>query len=93
MTEYEQARRKLAALEAAQQGICLICRKFADDGLVIDHDHESGAVRGLLCTGCNVGLGAFRDDPKRLLAAIIYLREGARGVFAEPDREGASRIA
>lgn len=84
---------ELAALEAAQQGICLICREFAEDGLVIDHDHETGAVRGLLCTGCNVGLGAFRDDPRRLAAAIIYLRKGGRGVFAEPDRESPSRVA
>jgi len=56
---------------------CQICGRLDGTGrfgqLHIDHDHQSGKVRGVLCHGCNVSIGHFRDDPKLLLAAINYL--------------------
>lgn len=62
------------ALLAAQQYACGICEEpIGHRALVIDHDHHTGRVRGLLCTNCNLGLGNFKDQPLRLVRAIKYL--------------------
>lgn len=58
-------------LFAQQRGLCAICHIEAAEH--VDHDHGTGAVRGLLCFTCNVGLGNFKDDPRRLLSAVDYL--------------------
>lgn len=57
-----------------QAGVCAICGTLRGTrGLVIDHDHESGRVRALLCSPCNTALGSMRDDPARLRAAADYV--------------------
>jgi hypothetical protein len=70
----------------AQNGRCAICGTKPDRlaSMHVDHDHELGHLRGLLCVSCNQGLGQFRDDPAILLRAIVYLRQRAPMSTAEP---------
>lgn len=64
-----------------QRGMCKICfRRFNSELTpVVDHDHKSGKVRGLLCRDCNLGLGYFDDCVWVLERAIEYL--GEQSVF------------
>lgn len=63
---------------AEQDGRCAICRS-ADPGawpwqdFVVDHDHHTGEVRGLLCSYCNTAIGQFKDDPDNTQRATNYL--------------------
>jgi hypothetical protein len=60
-----------AAMIDAQGGLCAICRERPAEH--VDHDHATGAVRGMLCFNCNGGLGQFRDRTELLRAAAEYL--------------------
>lgn len=75
-----------ATLHAVQGGVCAICRQECrrnGDQLSVDHDHETGAVRGLLCKSCNQGIAHFEDDVRRLYAAIAYLQDAAQSVLGQ----------
>jgi hypothetical protein len=63
-----------------QSGVCMICKKKETNGkrLAIDHDHDTGKVRGLLCNHCNIGLGKFFDNPQLLQSAINYINDHLR---------------
>ena len=57
-----------------QSGKCGICEKLPlFDPLCVDHDHNTGKVRGLLCSNCNKGVGLLQDSISVLSSAINYL--------------------
>lgn len=66
------------------QGICQICGKRMKrptagkgqdlDVVAVDHDHKTGEFRGLICNGCNKGLGFFKDNIELLRKATNYLK-------------------
>lgn len=63
---------------ADQNGGCAICgTPPTTRRLCIDHNHKTGAVRGLLCDDCNFGLGFFRESAERMISAIQYLAKYA----------------
>jgi len=73
---YKMTIAQILALHAKQGGRCPICRTIINPlgrSRAVDHDWKTGNVRGMLCKACNIGLGCFRDDPRRLLAAVLYL--------------------
>jgi len=80
----------------AQAGLCAVCERPPDHGMTskrqkpvlsVDHDHETGRVRDLLCHRCNLGLGHFLDDPELLRTAAAYLERHA--VASQPARPRA----
>jgi hypothetical protein len=62
-----------AAMREAQGDRCAICREMFTETPCVDHGHDTGKVRGLLCRSCNTGLGAFRDNPLLLKMAARYV--------------------
>jgi Recombination endonuclease VII len=74
---YKTSQEFLEEILLAQNGKCPICGSQNGGGrhdvFVVDHDHDNGNVRGMLCNNCNLGLGYFKDDPKILKSAIKYL--------------------
>jgi hypothetical protein len=56
-----------------QGGACAICREVTTARLQVDHNHATGAVRGLLCTLCNTAIGKLRERPELFARAVEYL--------------------
>ena len=62
----------------SQGGVCDICGKSVIENgkaLAVDHNHNTGAVRGLLCNTCNSGIGLLQDNTEILQLAINYLNK------------------
>jgi Recombination endonuclease VII len=65
-----------------QNGKCAICKKEESlfdtrykkiKRLCVDHCHNTGKVRGLLCHNCNIGIGLFEDSKENMQNAVKYL--------------------
>lgn len=92
---YKLTKKQVADIRAAQNDRCAICGEPGPQHL--DHDHDSGATRQLLCQRCNHGLGLFRDDPDLLHFAAFYveghrsqqiLEKLAQTCVVHPDADG-----
>jgi len=72
------------ALNETQGGKCDMCGGTNPNGkrLSIDHDHDTGVVRALLCACCNTGIGMFGESEDRLRKAIAYLRRHSKASVA-----------
>lgn len=77
---------KFKEMLSEQAGLCACCGISLDEGwtqnhkpnkLVVDHDHATGVVRGLLCTKCNKGLGLLGDSVEGLEKALAYLKKSS----------------
>lgn len=87
-SNYGLSANELAALYVKQESCCAGCGIHENDlapyggdpehaKLVIDHDHETGQVRGLLCSGCNYALGCIGDSAKTLRRLAKYIDEAS----------------
>ena len=61
-----------------QNDCCAICGRHKDEfsrNLSVDHDHDTGNHRGLLCGDCNIALGGFKDSIDLLASAVFYMQQ------------------
>lgn len=72
-SNYGLTKEEVEKLKEEQDFKCMICEDVVD--LVVDHCHKTGKVRSLLCNKCNQGLGSFKDDPKIINKASLYLEK------------------
>ena len=65
-------------MKTRQNNLCAICHKPGSDykyGLHIDHNHTTGKVREMLCSGCNTFVGRIEGNPERLQQVLNYLEK------------------
>lgn len=73
--KYGITRDEYMAMEQKQDGLCAACGLPPHDGqLRIDHCHDTGRVRGLLCHQCNAALGLLKEDPARIEGLAAYAK-------------------
>lgn len=74
-TKYGITLKEYNNLVDKQGGHCPLCGNVLADNYAVDHCHDTGRVRGVLCRGCNTGVGLLRHDVKVLRNAIKYLSD------------------
>lgn len=81
-SRYGLVKLRFDTMYMVQCGKCAICQEVLDQEVrdrksspVIDHDHDTDRVRGLLCGRCNSGIGLLKDDPVVLRSAAEYIKE------------------
>jgi len=82
---YWERKRYYDTIFKEQKGRCAICgtpQEAIKRKLCLDHCHETGVIRGILCAKCNHGLGCFNDNIILLLKAVVYLRQ-SRGLRSD----------
>jgi len=69
------------AMFREQEGLCACCCDLAPvdriSSLMVDHNHATGVVRGLICHNCNIAIGHLKDDPVKAESVASYLRRSA----------------
>lgn len=78
-SKYKITRQQYDAMLVASSGFCAICQETMNDkphGPQIDHCHDTGLIRGLLCSNCNTALGLMGDNAETLQRAAAYLTAG-----------------
>ena len=76
LNTYNMTHDEFEAFTTKHNGTCNICGvKESGRRHAIDHDHKTGEVRGLLCSGCNTSLGFMKDSPELLRKAAKYLED------------------
>jgi nitrate/TMAO reductase-like tetraheme cytochrome c subunit len=74
LKKYNVTRTELNKMKSDQNGQCKICQSsLGSRGIHLDHNHETGHIRGLLCPNCNKGIGLLKDDPTACTRAAVYL--------------------
>jgi hypothetical protein len=76
--------KEFLVISAAQNDVCAICDNKCTNysRLSVDHDHDTGKIRGLLCNRCNRAMGLFQDNPDILRKAATYLEaNGTTGMI------------
>src|SRR5262245_2625847 len=90
-TKYGVSQAHYDAMLAKQDGVCAVCKRLQQRKnyrLSIDHDHTTGAVRGLLCSDCNLAIGFLGDSPERAEKLARYLQSHAQAKIPFANSRG-----
>lgn len=91
LRRYGMTLKGFESLERRQKSSCAICKITKPGGAGtwhVDHDHQTGKVRKLLCHSCNLGLGNLKDDASLLLMAAEYVRAASTGLHSKGRKGG-----